>query len=181
MNVLSKLVRQILSIGFIRRLDRNKGFWTYRISANSFRGNYSFLNLAFFTVTFDLYFINLNSCRGNYSREETIQGRKLFAEIRYVQFRWKIGEQTGVNLWLWLEIVGLFIGFPGRKIRLRTFFLASWSDTQEVGMIFIVGYFLIECSVEFMIPKKLSLTMNIIEWEIKNFEKINKEYFLTKL
>ena len=54
----------------------------YRISANSFRGNYSFLNLTLFTVTFDLYFINLNSCRGNYSREETIQGRKLFAEIR---------------------------------------------------------------------------------------------------
>ena len=57
---------------------------TYRISANSFRGNYSFLNLALFTVTFDLYFINLNSCRGNYSREETIQGRKIFAEIRYL-------------------------------------------------------------------------------------------------
>ena len=56
----------------------------YRISANSFRGNYSFLNLALCTVTFDLYFINLNSCRGNYSREETIQGRKLFAEIRYL-------------------------------------------------------------------------------------------------
>ena len=55
---------------------------TYHISENSFRGNYSFLNLALFTVTFDLYFINLNSCRGNYSREETIQGRKLFAEIR---------------------------------------------------------------------------------------------------
>ena len=34
-------------------------------------------------MTFDLYFINLNSCHGNYSREETIQGRKLFAEIRY--------------------------------------------------------------------------------------------------
>ena len=60
-------------------------FSTYRISANSFRGNYSFLNLALFTVTFDLYFINLNSCRGNYSKEETIQGRKLFAEIRYVK------------------------------------------------------------------------------------------------
>ena len=58
--------------------------FTYRISANSFRGNYSFLNLALFTVTFDLYFINLNSCRGNYSREESIQGRKLFAEIRYM-------------------------------------------------------------------------------------------------
>ena len=60
-----------------------KHLFIYRISANSFRGNYSFLNLALFTVTFDLYFINLNSCRGNYSREETIQGRKLFAEIRY--------------------------------------------------------------------------------------------------
>ena len=46
----------------------------YRISANSFRGNYSFLNLTLFTVTFDLYFINLNSCRGNYSRAETIRG-----------------------------------------------------------------------------------------------------------
>ena len=55
----------------------------YRISVNSFCGNYSFLNLALFTVTFDLYYINLNSCRGNYSREETIQGRKLFAEIQY--------------------------------------------------------------------------------------------------
>ena len=60
---------------------------SYRISANSFRGNYSFLNVALFTVTFDLYFINLNSCSGNYSREETIQGRKLFAEIRYLLFQ----------------------------------------------------------------------------------------------
>ena len=61
-------------------------YLSYRISANSFRGNYSFLNLALFTVTFDLYFINLNSCRGTYSREETIQGRKLFAEIRYTWY-----------------------------------------------------------------------------------------------
>ena len=45
----------------------------YRFSANSFRGNYSFLNLALCNVTFDLYFIDLNSCHGNYSREETIQ------------------------------------------------------------------------------------------------------------
>ena len=64
-------------------LNRHWNKKDYRISANSFRGNYSFLDLALFTVTFDLYFINLNSCRGNYSREETIQGRKLFAEIRY--------------------------------------------------------------------------------------------------
>ena len=57
---------------------------TYRISANSFRGNYCFLNLALFTVTFDLYFINLNSCRGNYSREETI--RRNMVCIMYPNF-----------------------------------------------------------------------------------------------
>merc|ERR1712086_418114 len=51
----------------------------YRISAYSFRGNYSFLNLTLCTVTFDH---STYRC-GNYSREETIQGRKLFAEIRY--------------------------------------------------------------------------------------------------
>jgi hypothetical protein len=64
-------------------------YFEYRISANSFRGNYCFLNLALFTVNFDLYFINLNSCRGNYSREETIQGWKVFAEIRYKIYRCK--------------------------------------------------------------------------------------------
>ena len=74
-------------IGFVFVLHTLQGKEIrYRISANSFRGNYSFLNLALFTVTFDLYFINLNSCRGNYSREETIQGRKLFAEIRYMKY-----------------------------------------------------------------------------------------------
>ena len=64
----------------------------YRISANSFRGNYSFLNLALFTVTFDLYFINLNSCRGNYSREETIRGNTIFMSVRntFTQKRTKI-------------------------------------------------------------------------------------------
>ena len=50
----------------------------YRISSYSFRGNYSFLNLTLFTVTFG---DSTYGC-GNYSREETIQGRKLFAEIR---------------------------------------------------------------------------------------------------
>ena len=55
-------------------------FPTYRISANSFRGNYSFLNLTLCTVTFGY---STYRC-GNYSGEETIQGRKLFAEIRYV-------------------------------------------------------------------------------------------------
>ena len=66
----------------------------YCISANCFRGNYSFLNLTLCTVTF-----GYSPCRcGNYSREETIQGRKLYEEIRYafftilllfvVDFRW---------------------------------------------------------------------------------------------
>ena len=60
-----------------------KEFWTniYRISANSFRGNYSFLNLALCTVTF---VHSIYRCR-NYSREEIIQGQKLFAEIRYFE------------------------------------------------------------------------------------------------
>ena len=54
--------------------------YVYRISPNSFRGTYSFLNLILCTVTFD----HITYRCGNYSREETIQGRKLFAEIRYV-------------------------------------------------------------------------------------------------
>ena len=51
----------------------------YHISANSFRGNYSFFNLTLCTVTFGR---GTYRC-GNYSREETIQGRKQFPEIRY--------------------------------------------------------------------------------------------------
>ena len=43
----------------------------YSFSANSFRGNYSFLTL-----------INLMYC-DQYIQVHTIQGRKLFAEIRY--------------------------------------------------------------------------------------------------
>ena len=55
----------------------------YRIFANSFRGNYSFLNLTLCTVTF----VHSTYSCGNYSREQTIQGRKLFAEIRYPFYR----------------------------------------------------------------------------------------------
>ena len=54
----------------------------YRISSYSFRGNYSFLNLTLCTVTFDH---STYRC-GNYSREETIQGRKLYEEIRYNEY-----------------------------------------------------------------------------------------------
>ena len=46
-----------------------------RISANTFRENYSFLNLALCTVT--LVTVHKNA--------ETIQGRKLFAEMRYLK------------------------------------------------------------------------------------------------
>ena len=58
----------------------------YRISANSFRGNYSFLKLfgqrsQYISIKFPLHKPSENC--GNYSREETIQGRKLFAEIWY--------------------------------------------------------------------------------------------------
>ena len=58
-----------------------------RISANSFRGNYSFLELfgqrsQYISIKFPLHKPPEN--RGNYSREEIIQGRKLFAEIRYI-------------------------------------------------------------------------------------------------
>ena len=54
----------------------------YCISANSFRGNYSFLNLTLCTVTFG---DSTYRC-GNYSREETIQGRKLYEEIHGFSF-----------------------------------------------------------------------------------------------
>ena len=63
----------------LRYVSRDSSRNSYRISANSFHGNYSFLNLNLCTVTFGH---STYRC-GNYSREETIQGRKLFAEIRY--------------------------------------------------------------------------------------------------
>ena len=48
----------------------------YRISANSFRGNYSFLNLTLCTVTFghSTYRCEKLFKGGNYSRAETIRG-----------------------------------------------------------------------------------------------------------
>ena len=64
---------------FLTTLFSQKKNTAYRISANSFHGNYSFLNLTLCTVTFGY---STYRC-GNYSREETIQGRELFAEIRY--------------------------------------------------------------------------------------------------
>ena len=55
----------------------------YHISKNSFRANYSFLNLAFCTVTFG------DTIQGR----KPIQGQKLFAEIWYV----KLNLEDGVN------------------------------------------------------------------------------------
>ena len=52
--------------------------WRYRISANSFRGNYSFLNLTLCTVTFGH---STYRC-GNYSRAETIRGNTVCILIR---------------------------------------------------------------------------------------------------
>ena len=59
----------------------NERIFIYHISANSFCGNYSFLNLTLCTVTFDHSTYRF----GNYSREEIIQGQKLFAEIFQVE------------------------------------------------------------------------------------------------
>ena len=55
------------------------GGYVYRISANSFHGIYSFLNLTLCTVTFG-HSVTVHT------GAETIQGRKLFAEIRYLIF-----------------------------------------------------------------------------------------------
>ena len=51
---------------------------TYCIYSYSFRGNYSFLNLIVCAMNFGH---STYRC-GSYSREETIQGRKLYEEIR---------------------------------------------------------------------------------------------------
>ena len=67
-----------LDNGRIMIINHSKG--TYCISSYSFRGNYSFLNLTLCTVTFG----NSTYMCGNYSRKETIQGPKLYEEIRYV-------------------------------------------------------------------------------------------------
>ena len=56
----------------------------YRISANSFRVNYSFLNLTLSTVT--LVTVHMGA--------ETIQGRKLFAEIRYIHLCKKLRNRS---------------------------------------------------------------------------------------
>ena len=76
-----------------------------RISANSFRGNYSFLKLfgersQYISIKFPLHKPFEN--RGNYSREETIQGRKLFAEIRYAIYIER--NENSINNIAWVKV-----------------------------------------------------------------------------
>ena len=66
--------------------DLTKISYTVCISSYSFRG--IFLNLEIVEVrivaaNFNFLPNKLNFCCANYSREETIQGRKLYEEIRY--------------------------------------------------------------------------------------------------
>ena len=70
---LQDLIQQVWMLT-VQSISYLAGYWfkEYRISANSFRGNYSFLNLNLCTVTKVTV----------HTGAETIQGRKLFAEIR---------------------------------------------------------------------------------------------------
>ena len=75
----------------------------YRISSYSFRRNYSFLNFEIVANSNSSVFLlnKLNFCCGNYSREETIQGRKLYEEIRYTKISrpWSdLIRRTGIFL-----------------------------------------------------------------------------------
>ena len=54
-------------------------FLTYRISSYSFRGNYSVLDLEIQRSQYIRLKVTVNKCA------ETIQGRKLYEEIRYVE------------------------------------------------------------------------------------------------
>ena len=114
----------------------------YCISANSFRGNYSFLKLTLCTVTFDH---STYRCE-NYSREETIQGRKLFAEIRYL-LRFFVflllcifggsgggGWQFLLFHWLFLlELMDLLVLFPWERYWAGT--LTNFAATPFVNAI----------------------------------------------
>ena len=63
--------------------QKNKG--TYRISSYSFRGNYSFLNLKIVANSNSCRNISISYLRNLFFAAETIQGRKLYEEIRYFQ------------------------------------------------------------------------------------------------
>ena len=71
----------------------------YRISANSFHGNHSFLNLTLCTVTFDHSAETIQGRKlfkgGNYSRAETIRGNTvspnyIFFLAMLLNYTWRI-------------------------------------------------------------------------------------------
>ena len=67
----------------------------YRISASSFRGNYSFLNLTLCTVPFS----NSTYRCGNYSRAETIRGNTVYEfGHHYKQWVQSIKEAAYVHI-----------------------------------------------------------------------------------
>ena len=80
---------------------------TYRISSFSFRWNYSFLNLEIIA--------NSNSCRNisilyliNWFLDaETIQGRKLYEEIRYVKIS-SMGKVLSLHMCKLLDRLGAY-------------------------------------------------------------------------
>ena len=153
----------------------------YRISANSFRGKYSFLNLALFTVTLDLYFINLNSCRGNYSKEETIQGQKLFAEIQYSAFTMNQGYNLlGDGIWGWVSQ----IHWKKQTQMSLTFFMNVVSDMQPpssetplIGTYFSCIMIMVASSV--VCIKYINFYHFSIKWKILRAFIIEKVHLLT--
>ena len=76
-------IQDTISFKYSRDQHRRRLSQTRNLDHSCFRRNYSFLNLALCTVTFAY---STYRC-GNYSGEEIIQGRKLFAEIRYLAHR----------------------------------------------------------------------------------------------
>ena len=60
-------------------------FSIYRISSYSFRGNYSFFGFGNPNVAVHKAKGHSTYMCGNYLREKTIQGWKLYEEIRYFQ------------------------------------------------------------------------------------------------
>ena len=87
----------------------------YRISANSFRGNYSFLKLTLCTVTFGH---NTYRC-GNYSRAETIRGNTVYEKDVAIGPKKKFQNQ----LWICIGKVSVFFLFLMNFISILHF---SW-------------------------------------------------------
>ena len=102
-------------VGYTLFTWSNDQFWNYkyRISAISFRGNYSFLNLALCT--------------------ETIQGRKLFAEIQYTFVKLKTGD---LKNWQLLRLANLrpFLAIFGQVLKYLSQNLGSDGHFEGLNM-----------------------------------------------